>query len=34
MVAAVLAGVLAYDGRLSDQYGQPEKTGAVRADGP
>ena len=25
MVAAVLAGVLAYDGRLSDQYGQPEK---------
>ena len=25
MMAAVLAGVLAYDGRLSDQYGHPEK---------
>jgi len=25
MMAAILAGVLAYDGRLSDQYGQPEK---------
>ncbi len=25
MMAAVVAGVLAYDGRLSDQYGQPEK---------
>ena len=25
LMAAVLAGVLAYDGRLSDQYGHPEK---------